>query len=57
MRSPGHEGDPTLRAEADRLRREARRARTLDELLRRRPDLAGLRPAADLASESIRWCA
>ena len=42
---------------AERERREAKRARVLDELLRRRPDLEGLLPAADQASESIRWCA
>ncbi len=48
---------PDLSEAAERERREARRARVLDELLRRRPDLAGLLPAADQASESIRWCA
>ena len=49
--------EPTLTEVAQRERREASRARALDELLRRRPDLAGLLPAADQASESIRWCA
>lgn len=45
----------TSQQRRDRERREARRARILDELLRRRPQLVGIVPAADLASESIRW--
>ena len=53
--NPKDAPDPSEAAE--RERREARRARVLDALLRRRPDLAGLLPAADQASESIRWCA
>lgn len=48
---------PELSEVAARERREAKRARALDDLLRRRPELAGLLPAADQASESIRWCA
>lgn len=40
-----------------RERREAERARALAELLVRRPDLAGVHPAADLTTEGIRWCA
>lgn len=39
----------------DRDRLEARRARILDDLLRRRPQLQGIVPAADLLSESIYW--
>ena len=58
MTPPSNPKDaPDLSEAAERERREARRARALDELLRRRPDLAGLLPAADQASESIRWCA
>ena len=53
--NPKDAPDPSEAAE--RERREARRARVLDELLSRRPDLAGLLPAADQASEFIRWCA
>jgi hypothetical protein len=40
-----------------RERREAERARALVELLQRRPDLWGVHPGADLATEAIRWCA
>ena len=40
-----------------RERREAERTRALADLLGRRPDLAGVHPAADLATEGIRWCA
>ena len=40
-----------------RERREAERTRALTDLLGRRPDLAGVHPAADLATEGIRWCA
>jgi hypothetical protein len=40
-----------------RERREAERTRALTDLLGRRPDLAGVYPAADLANEGIRWCA
>ena len=38
-----------------RERREAERARALTDLLGRRPDLSGVHPAADLATEAIRW--
>jgi hypothetical protein len=40
-----------------RDRREAERGRALTDLLQRRPDLEGVHPAADLATEAIRWCA
>ena len=49
--------EATLSEVANRERRQARHARAVDELLRRRPELAGLLHVADQASESIRWCA
>jgi hypothetical protein len=55
--SPDRGEAPALSEAVERERREAERARALDELLQRRPDLAGLLPAVDQASESIRWCA
>ena len=57
--TPPHdpEEEATLSETANRERRRANRARAVDELLRRRPELAGLLPAADQTSESIRWCA
>ena len=36
-------------------RRVAERAAALDELLRHRPDLAGVHGPADLAAESVLW--
>jgi hypothetical protein len=48
---------PTDETALLRERREAERTRALTDLLGRRPDLAGVHPAADLASEGIRWCA
>lgn len=55
--SPDRDEAPVLLDAVERERREADRARALDELLQRRPDLPGLLPAVDQASESIRWCA
>jgi len=40
-----------------RQRRSAGRARRLAELLRERPELAGVHEAADLAVEAVRWTA
>jgi hypothetical protein len=36
-------------------RRVAERAAALDELLRHRPDLAGVHGPADIAAESVLW--
>lgn len=38
-------------------RRAAERAAALDQLLRHRPDLAGVHGPADLAAEGVRWSA
>ena len=38
-----------------RERRHADRARALTDLLQRRPELAGVHPGADVATEAIRW--
>ena len=40
-----------------RQRRAAKRARQLADLMVRRPELQGVHPAADVASESILWSA
>jgi hypothetical protein len=37
--------------------RAAARARELNDLLGRRPELAGVHGPADVAAEAVRWCA
>ena len=37
--------------------RAATRARGLSDLMARRPELAGVHPAADLTAEAVRWSA
>lgn len=44
-----------LSAAAVRDRRHAERARALTDLLQRRPELSGVHPGADVATEAIRW--
>ena len=39
-----------------RERRQAARSQRLSELLRQRPDLAGVHAPADWADEAVRWC-
>jgi hypothetical protein len=45
--------DPAPTAEA----RALSHVRALSDLFGRRPDLAGVHPPADLASQAVLWCA
>lgn len=45
------------RLTAAQQRRAAARARDLTALLRERPELSGVHAPADVAVESVRWCA
>lgn len=49
--------EPPDRLALLRQRRSANRARRLADLLRERPELAGVHEAADLAVEAVRWTA
>ena len=40
-----------------RQSRAAARSRDLSDLMQRRPDLAGVYPPADVATEAVRWSA
>jgi hypothetical protein len=48
---------PTVEAVPPKQVRAAARSRELVDLMRRRPDLAGVYPPADVAAEAIRWSA